>query len=234
MNIKQIFTLLRYRHYKISYSQCGEDRIIDCALYKLGIKKPNYLDIGTNHPVKDNNTFLFYSRGGQGICIEPNFELFKIIKQTRGRDVCLNIGVGPSDETDADYYMMSSNSLNTFRRDEADKYAKEQNYGKQAIKKVIQVPLVTINRVMQKYFPTGVDLLSLDTEGYDLEIIKSLDLQSYRPKIICIETLRYNNDGALEKVREIAKHLTDHNYFLYGDTFVNSIFIDEKQRNSLN
>lgn len=70
MSLKKYFFLKNYigyfrylfsKKYNKSYSQCGEDLLILCALKTLKIAKPTYLDIGTNHPIFKNNTYLFYN-----------------------------------------------------------------------------------------------------------------------------------------------------------------------------
>jgi hypothetical protein len=53
----------------------------------LQIPKPTYIDIGTNHPYKCNNTFYFYNRGSKGVCIEPDQQFAPLIKKYRKRDV---------------------------------------------------------------------------------------------------------------------------------------------------
>lgn len=213
------------RKYRCSYSQNGEDIIIDSATKMLKIPTPSYLDIGTNHPIYKNNTYLFYTRGSRGVLIEPDPELFRVIRKTRKHDVCLNVGIGPIDDMSAPYYVMTSRQLSTFKKDEADAVVASNNYGTQRIEEILHVPLVTINSIMETYFTHGVDILSIDTEGYDLEILESLDLGKYKPKIICVETLRYDDDGRQQKQRTIIDYLTGRGYVLYADTYINSIFV---------
>ena len=55
-----------------SYSQAGEDQLVRYLFQSMGIANPTYLDIGANHPYICSNTFLFYSRGSKGVCIEPD------------------------------------------------------------------------------------------------------------------------------------------------------------------
>ena len=238
MNFKKYLNIRNYKNfflyhfkskYKKSYAQCGEDIIIDAFLSGIGISKPTYIDIGTYHPILNNNTYLFYKKGGHGICAEPDNTFFKLIQRNRKRDTCLNVGVGPTERAAANFYKMSSHNLNTFSNEEADDTAQGTHYGKQEIKSVVQIPLVTVNGLIGKYLKeTAPDILSVDAEGYDFEIIKSVNLQKYRPKVICSETLRYNSDGKLEKETEVAEYLLKNGYVLYADTYVNSIFVDQK------
>ena len=34
-----------------------------------------------------------------------------------------------------------------------------------------------------------IDFLNIDTEGYDLEVLKGLDFKKYKPKLICVELI---------------------------------------------
>lgn len=213
------------RKYKCSYSQNAEDLLISAAAKRLHVAKPSYLDIGTNHPIFGNNTFLFYMRGSRGVLVEPDPNIFRVIQKTRRHDTCLNVGIGPADKKSTPFYVMTSRQLSTFKKEEADAYAASKNYGAQKIEKIMHVPLIAINSLMEKYFPHGVDIFSIDTEGYDLEILQSLNFDKYQPKIMCVETLRYNDEGIEEKQQAIIDYLLGRGYKIYADTFVNTIFV---------
>lgn len=216
------------KKYKPSYAQCGEDIIIDTFLSGLGITKPTYIDIGTYHPILGNNTYLFYKKGGHGICIEPDDAFFQLITRIRTRDICINAGAGPVEKPAANFYKMSSHNLNTFSKAEAEETATKKHYGDQKIKGVVQIPLVTVNSLMTKYLDNQApDILSVDAEGLDFDIVTSIDFSIHRPKVICTETLRYNRDGKLQKEKNIENYLATKGYVLYADTYVNSIFVDE-------
>ena len=68
----------------------------------------------------------------------------------------------------------------------------------------------------------------MDVEGFDVSIIKSFDFKKYRPKVWCIETITYTEDKTEEKVSEIIEHMLANDYFMYADTYINSIFVDKK------
>ncbi len=237
MNINKYLSIKNYKNfflyhlrpkYKSSYSQCGEDIIINSFLTGIGIDKPTYIDIGTYHPILNNNTYFFYTKGGHGVCAEPDTTFYNLIKRNRKRDIVLNAGVGPKIVDKADFYLMSSHNLNTFSKSEADQMVVEQNYGKQEIKKVVKIPLTTVDFLIETYLNEAPDILSVDAEGLDFEIITSMNILKYRPKVICTETLRYSKDGGLVKETEVMEYLAKHDYVLYADTYVNSIFVDKK------
>ncbi len=209
--------------YKRSYAQCGEDIIVDYLLRQLGIHKPSYLDLGANHPVHLSNTYLFYLRGGKGVCVEPDPILHEGFRKQRMRDTCINAGVGITKAQYADFYIMSSSTLNTFSKEDATRF---QGYGSHHIEQIIQVPLIPINDILAEHFPSSLDFVSLDIEGMDLEVLKDFDFTTYRPKVFCVETLSYAEDKTEEKLTTTIEYLLNQNYSVYADTYINTIFVD--------
>jgi hypothetical protein len=204
----------------ISYAQYGEDVILRQIFDRLvGIPKPTYIDIGAHDPIVNNNSYLFYRGGSHGVLVEPNPDFTDLLKKTRPRDVVLDVGIGASaaDEL-VDYYVMwdGKGQLNTF----SPEVAKERH-----VRKVIKRKLVNVNKILGEYFPKGgPDLFSTDTEGYDLTILKTLDFDRFRPRVICVETM--NDTGELE--RPIIDLLESKGYEIRGGTWVNTIFVDRR------
>lgn len=211
---------------KRTYAQQGEDILIQSALKLHHLTKPTYLDIGVYDPIRDNNTYLMYKKGSRGVLVEPNPALIARIRRKRPRDIVIHAGVAPTDNPLATYYVMAQGggALNTFKKEEADYMVASGSYGKNAIREAVSVPLISINAIMERYFPQGPDVLSLDAEGFDLELIRALDFTRFAPKIICVETLRYDAHGRLHKVEEIIEYVKSKGYGIFADTYTNTIF----------
>lgn len=208
---------------KKSYAQCGEDLIVHFILNALKIIKPRYLDIGAYHPTLLSNTYLLYRKGCLGVCVEPDPDLYNQIKSKRKRDVCLNVGIGTTEKAHAEFYVMSSKTLNTFSKEEAERY---QSYGNERILKVIQIPLVSVNTIIEQYLPDCPNFVSLDAEGMDQPILETFDFSRFRPDVFCIETLTYTEDKSEKKNTQIIDFMISENYFPYADTFINTIFVE--------
>jgi len=207
---------------KISYSQCGEDLILQYLFRVLGIGKVSYLDIGAHHPTYLSNTYLFYENGGRGVCVEPDPSLFEEFGKKRTRDTNLNCGVGVASGK-ADFFVMSTSTLNTFSKDEAERY---QSYGQQRIVKTIRMELKTTNEIIEKNFDACPNLISLDVEGMDYLILQNFDFIKYRPEVFCLETLSYTENKSERKLTEIIDLMHDNGYMTYADTYINTIFVD--------
>jgi FkbM family methyltransferase len=210
-----------------TFSQSGEDIIIDYLLKNhFGTELPSYLDIGAYDPVKFSNTYLFYQRGANGFLIEPDPDLADNIKKRRPRDSVLNIGVSdkPSEE---DFYLVNPPTLNTFSKKEYEQY--KLFYPDTTLRKIVKTKTIPINSLLEEHFSSGLDFLSIDVEGLDYQLVSSIDFTKYRPSVICIETVEYKDGNTWIKPKDIAQLLYKNSYFLYADTFINSIFVDKKR-----
>ncbi len=221
-----ILRFLRSRIYQKqtpnSYSQCGEDRIIRFLFERLNKKVSSYVDVGAFHPIHSNNTYLFYLNGARGVCVEPNETMARKIEETRIEDVILNVGVAPKNSTRLRYFSFTDPQLNTFDEKEALKR------GQQDEAKLIQVKevaVLTISDIISKYFSDQIDLLSIDIEGLDVEVLKSLKPHPFRPACICVESLSFESNSSRTKVDGLTETLTDLGYEVYADTFVNTIYL---------
>ena len=207
---------------KNSYSQSGEDLIIKYIFEALNVKKPYYMDIGAHHPFKFSNTALFYESGCQGINIEPDPNLFKLFKKYRKRDINLNIGV--SDKPgELLFYVMSSQTMNTFSMQEAEDLVSNHGF---TITKKIKVQVDTISNIVKNHLNgKKLDLLSVDVEGMDLQILKSIEFTEFFPTVICVETISFSTKGLGIKDLSIKIFLESKGYMKYADTYINTIFV---------
>jgi len=220
---KRIFSRknIDFAFQKKSYSQSGEDLIVRFIFETIGIKNPSYIDIGAHHPFHINNTAIFYHSGSKGINIEPNPDNIGLFFKFREKDINLNIGIGEKEEV-LDYYKLSSSTLNTFSKTEAEKY-RSDGYHLQEVIKVKVTPLETvINEFANGVFP---DFLSIDVEGMDQQILSSIDFHKNAPIVICIETISFSENGRGVKNKNIISFLEGKGFFVYADTYINTIFV---------
>ncbi|RZK36648.1 MAG: FkbM family methyltransferase [Pedobacter sp.] len=208
---------------KTSYSQSGEDLIVEFIFNQLGIFKPSYIDIGAHHPFYLSNTAIFYKKGCRGINIEPDPELFAQFEIYRKDDINLNIGIGDKPDF-IDFFIMNVPTLNTFSPGQVAAYKNEGNYFVKSCKKV---EIETIENILAKNNGIFPDFLSLDAEGIDELVLRSIDFTN-KPKIICVETLSFSNSGKGVKNTALIDFVIENGYILYADTHINSIFVSEE------
>lgn len=207
---------------RMVYSQTGEDITIrDLLKIELNKSKISYLDIGANDPKFLSNTYLFYKEGDSGILVEPNPALCKKIQSVKKRDKLLNCGVSDSKGT-LTYYMMDSDKINSFSKEEVDEYVK---LGHKIID-TMRLPVVSINDILEEH--GKVDFISIDVEGLDFIILKSLDYSKYAPLCICIETAEYGGTKRSD-FQTINNFLKEKGYIIYADTMLNTIYVKENE-----
>lgn len=211
--IKYLYYELRYWIKNVlltgSYSQDFEDVVVEKI---LGNNNGFYIDVGANDPIRFNNTLRFYKKGWRGINIEPNLRKHEKITRLRSRDINLNIGVA-SKPTKATYYKFMPDTLSTFSIEDAEEY---MNKGF-ILEEKIELELKPLSQLMEEIPEAkSVTFLSVDTEGYDIEILKGIDWNEVHPKVICVET---------DKEENIRKYLEGLGYFEHARNSVNSIYV---------
>lgn len=207
-----------------SYAQSGEDLVVSLALELIhGTRPKRYLDVGANHPFHLSNTALLYEKGGSGILVEPDPYSAGLLRSRRPRDKVLQCGVHFSGESIADFYVMDAPTLNTFSRQEMERYVGMGH----RLKDTLRVELRDINAILEEAGP--LDFMNLDVEGLDKAILERIDWEKNRPTCICVETLTYEMQQEPRKLNDTIELMLAQDYFLYADTFINSILVDRRQ-----
>jgi FkbM family methyltransferase len=206
---------------RTSYSAMGEDLILVALLCDvLKIATPTYLDIGAADPVAVNNTYLLHTRGSRGVLVEPNPTYVERLRAVRPTDVVVGAGIGTGEVTEADYYVIKDQPmLNTF----SSEVVEQRKRGGHTVERVVKMPLVPIMQVIDEHLHSTPDLLSIDAEGMDLDIVRSLDFTKYRPPVICTET---KGPAYTHEATPLAQFLATRGYIVTAGTLYNTILVD--------
>jgi FkbM family methyltransferase len=201
-----------------SFSQEGEDLVLKRIFENK--KQGFYIDVGAHHPKRFSNTFLFYKLGWTGINIEPNPKVINLFNKKRPRDINIKAAISDKEETFS-YYMFTESALNTFSAERKNTLI--QNNSSQLLKK-IDVHSTTLKNILDIHLKSNtiIDFLSIDTEGLDLQVLKSNNWEKYRPTIVLVEDANFNlQQPALS---DIFNFLFNVNYRLVAKTFKTLIF----------
>jgi FkbM family methyltransferase len=207
-----------------SYSQAGEDIILNFLFETMGIRNPTYIDIGANKPDFGSNTYKFYLNGCTGICIEPDYNLFNAFKKARPRDLTLNVAIGFNGQSKADFFVFNEPSLNTMSKEEA--YRRDA-IGEYKLTGVVTIEVEKLESIIEKYSDQIPTFISLDVEGIDFEILKHFNFSKYPVPIFIVETIDYSTNHIKIKNHELIAFMINKGYFVYADTYVNTIFVFE-------
>ena len=213
-----------------SYSQTGEDRIIDFLLNYGGNEKKGitYLDIGCNDWRNLSNTYYLYRRGIYGVLIDANPIYVDEIKKFRPNDIVLNCGIGSKHSDELIFNILNQADMSSFNIktiEEAQKYSPWLE-----IVDKVKVPVYTLNEIYKKHFVITPTIVSLDVEGDELGILKEADFEMFRPYIFIIETIEYRDKISIDNKRnDIIEFMLKNDYVEYAFTGVNSIFVDGRK-----
>lgn len=153
-----------------------------------------FIDIGAHNGIDINNTYYFENEGWNGICFEPIPEIFKQLEQNRK---CKVVNKAISDnEGPAQFFLiegcsdMLSGLIDNYSQEHIARINREieqhnQNYD------YIDVVCSTFDKEITE---TNIDLLSIDTEGAELTILKTIDFTKYNINIMLIEYNYYNQE----------------------------------------
>ena len=214
-----------HRHVLGSYSQSKEDLMLDKLLgYK---QKGFYVDIGAYDPMWLSNTLRFYRRGWRGINIEPSTDHWQKFVGSRPRDINLNIGIGQTSGT-LTYFAVDPSTLSTFSRSKADEYRRS---GLRVLSEQ-KIAVEPLSKIFAEYAGrTHIDFMSLDVEGFEIDVLKSNNWKKYRPAYICSETA--SEDGDWRKTNTIKLRIGNFmkkvGYTLVWDNGLNSFYKDMRR-----
>ncbi len=234
--IKRFFNYLsiykrKFKYKKVSYSLNAVDLIIN-YIFKDQVTG-TYIDVGAQHPISNNNTYLLYKRGWNGINIDLDKKNINLFNISRPKDINLNYAISDKEsETDLFFYHDAS-PINTLNKNVS-------SYQKAKIKEIRKIKTFSLNTIMQKInFTDTIDYLNIDVEGYENKVLAGFDLKKYKPKVISVEfldleinKLQFKNNNLSNIISShLYKTLIENNYFfinwLHGDLiFVHKDFRD--------
>jgi FkbM family methyltransferase len=177
---------------------------LDCKLDALFEKKRDgyYIELGGNDGVTQSNTAFFeFNRNWKGILIEPSIPAFNQCVRNRPNSIVLNYACVSneytSDKVAGDFTGHLMSSVDGARLGSTS---------------LVEIPARTLTSILDEHaIPSQtIDVLSLDTEGYELNILKGLDLTRWRPTYMLIEI--YTKD-----YEDIKKYLEDRGYALHSN-----------------
>ena len=211
------------------YSQWGEDLFIQ--EYFKDKEKGFYVDIGCFHPIMYSNTCILFNKGWSGINIDLDFHTIDFFNFVRKRDENINIAISDT-EGEKDLYFFHSrsaiNSLSEIRKKEA--------------KEIRKIKTKTLNSVFEnsKFKNEKINLISIDVEGHEIEVLKSINLEKYAPEMVVIEFLErdiinnlefHNQNISAILNSEIYKHMIKNNYNFVNWLHSDLIFVHNSVRN---
>jgi FkbM family methyltransferase len=204
-------------------SQYGQDKLLNDWFFKSK-KNGIFVDIGAHDGISFSNTY-YYEKilNWSGLCIEANPKLIDSLREKRNcivfegcafNENCTKKfrtfeGTGRCDMVSGLVEFFSEEHLSFIGSEELSHFFESSE---DIVVECFNTSELLINHNLYK-----VDFLSLDVEGCELEIIKSIDYSKIVIDVILIEN-QYDNI-------EIRTFLKDKNYQYMGKTHVDDLFV---------
>ena len=160
------------------------------VLVEVGAAKPDYLSIGES----------YRARGWKVIAIEPNPD-FCAAHRALGHDI-LEYAVSDTEADDASFFVVDSQGANYMGG--AVSFESFSSLGikgqfadlHETVKasttvKTIPVKIRKLDTILATHEPNllAIDILAVDVEGWELNVMRGLTLERYRPKVVILENL---------------------------------------------
>lgn len=174
------------------HGQYQQDKYLD----KLFKKKLNgtFVDIGAHDGLTFSNSYFFEKeRNWKGVCVEPIPEIFSKLNEIRN---CIKINGCISNKTGTEKFLrvkgeyvdteMLSGLLNDYDARHLERIDREiKEYG--GSKEEIEVKCYDINQVLKDNNIQQVDFFTIDTEGNELKILKTIHFDEFDFDIFLVE-----------------------------------------------
>lgn len=200
------------------YGENAEDALLMLLCGELGLPlaKLTYLEIGTNDPVRFNNTYSLYRAGARGLLVDPLPAVGRLAAMARPGDHFLHAAVSAeSAEEKATFYASKSSLVSSLSREHHhawDGVTRNEVYE-------ILVDVIGINEIVDMC-PPPVDLLLVDAEGEDEKIMRALDYARFHPAVIMVEMDHLDTSRA-----ELIHFMRTNDYLEYTTIAYNTIFV---------
>ncbi len=167
----------------VSFAQNREDVVLWRAL--MAVPNGRYVDVGANQPGSDSVSRAFYDRGWRGIAVEPVPALAEAFAAERPRDVVVQAAITDADVETVTLHAIAETGLSSISDEVGDRHRASGLPVEE-----VQVPAKRLDAVLDMAGWDDVDIhfLVVDVEGAEAAVLRSLDLSTWKPWVVVVES----------------------------------------------
>tara|TARA_B100000989_G_scaffold115838_1_gene85279 strand:+ start:978 stop:1709 length:732 start_codon:yes stop_codon:yes gene_type:complete len=211
---------LRNFKYLKGGTQFNEEKYLQ-SFFKINYKG-KFVDLGCFHPTRHNNTFHFYKKNWIGINVDLNPITIELFNFFRTKDININCAISDKKGYKKLYFVNDFSPLNTLDYNHLKFLKKNFSLTKKDFNEK-RIKTENVNNILKKYKFNRVDFLNIDLEGFEYEVIKSINFKKFKINLICIEILNHNKLSK-NKSKKIIQILKKNDFKYLKKIGVNSIF----------
>lgn len=167
-------------------SQAGQDLYVYERFFRHRSGPGAYLEFGARDGIVHSNSYAFEQRGWRGFCIEPTNEFHQL---ARNRPGCWNYHGAVAARGGVRSFVFSKKGGFSGFADDMDPARLEamRRHGK--IARETNVDCYTVAGLMKQRHVKQLDYLSVDVEGAELEVLRSVDWAAMLADVVQVESV---------------------------------------------
>jgi FkbM family methyltransferase len=189
----EITNIEEYFYSKKYYAEFDTDKYIREKYFSDFSYKGVMVEVGAGPPEFISNSKHFRDSGWRTICVEANPKFVEQHKNA-GSEV---YHYACSDKEEDTEFIINYNNDNWYSQENDGvsfssldiRYKNVPNHNTQ---EKIKVSTIRLNTLLEKVNADKVDVLSIDTEGWELDVMNGFDHIKYSPKVIVLENFESN------------------------------------------
>jgi len=178
-------------------------------------KEGFFIEVGANDPEIGSQTFHLEQQGWSGILVEPQSALVAQLRARRPKSRVVHAACTSREKSGQGVIHLPKNAYHGFATTDPTAEEEDVEFDRQE-----PISLVTLDSIVQEAGKPRLDLLSIDTQGTELDVLMGFDLRKHRPRLILLEDLV----TALDKHR----YLCSQGYKLVRRTELNNWYIPDE------
>lgn len=187
------------------YSQDRQDELLERRIFR-GFKRGVFVDVGAHDGVTFNNTLYFEEEHGwSGLNVEANPHVFEQLCANRPRATNVQCAVDEENGTTVfllnDGYTEMISGIKKYYDQRHMRRLSQENKVHRSRTSQVEVPARRLDGLLAEHGVKNVNYLSIDVEGAELAVVRSIDFSE-----VFIDVIGFENNYA-DSAKPIVQHL---------------------------